>query len=213
MKFEYEIKFSDRRTVGITVTSANKIILRCPANMSAARAEKFLEEKSAWIEKHLQKNSVNSEKNAALTGYKTVLINGAEVPLTIGSKKTEIKPDGVFVRSLKNIQKAYTDFFSENFINRVLDISQSAGFRLNTVKLKNFKARWGSCDAYNNLLFNYKLFMLPENIQFYIIIHELCHTAQHNHSEKFWRLVERFVPDYKAVRRELKSYNFLTTLY
>ena len=88
MKFEYEIKFSDRRTVGITVTSANKIILRCPANMSAGRAEKFLEEKSAWIEKHLQKNSEKSEKYAALTGYKTVLINGAEVPLTIGSKKT-----------------------------------------------------------------------------------------------------------------------------
>ncbi|MDE5667134.1 MAG: M48 family metallopeptidase, partial [Clostridia bacterium] len=151
MKFEYEIKFSDRRTVGITVTSANKVILRCPENMSAARAEKFLEEKSAWIEKHLQKNSEKSEKYAALTGYKTVLINGAEVPLTIGSKKIEIRTDGVFVRSLKNIQKAYSDSFAENFINRVSEISQKAVFRLNTVKVKNFKARWGSCDAYNNL--------------------------------------------------------------
>lgn len=213
MKFEYEIKFSDRRTVGITVTSANKVILRCPANMSAARAEKFLEEKSAWIEKHLQKNSEKSEKNTDLTEYKTILVNGVEVPLTIGAKKSEIKPDGVFVRSLKSVQKAYTEAFAENFINRVLEISQKAGFRLNTVKVKNFKARWGSCDAFNNLLFNYKLFMLPDRIQYYIIIHELCHTLQHNHSEKFWRLVESFVPDVKAVRRELKSYNFLTTLY
>lgn len=82
-----------------------------------------------------------------------------------------------------------------------------------SVSVKSYKGRWGCCDSKNNIIFNYKLFMLPRCIQDYVIIHELCHTLCHNHSPAFWKLVSEFLPDYKAVRAELRNFDFLTALY
>ena len=70
--------------------------------------------------------------------------------------------------------------------------------------IKNHKSRWGSCSEKGNLNFNYKLVFLPSDIADYIIVHELCHIAEFNHSPRFWRLVERAVPHHKALRRRLR---------
>ena len=81
------------------------------------------------------------------------------------------------------------------------------GFSYNRVNLKNQKTRWGSCSKKGNLNFNYKIVHLPKHLVDYLIVHELCHLKEFNHSRKFWDLVARTMPDYKVLRKELHNFN------
>lgn len=78
-------------------------------------------------------------------------------------------------------------------------------FKINKIFIKNQKTRWGSCSSKGNLNFNYKIVLLPPHLSDYIIVHELCHLGQFNHSKAFWSLVEQTVPDWKKRRAELKK--------
>ncbi len=213
MKYNAEIVYSKRKTVSITVSDGNKVILRCPIGYSRAMAERFLIDKSSWIDRALSRNERKLNLNADIFAYKNILVNGQKLPLCTGCKRQEITGSGVFVKSLKDLKKLYTYRFAENFKKRLNAISVQSGLQFNGVQIKSFKSRWGSCDGGNNISFNYRIFMLPDHIQYYIIVHELCHTLQHNHSDKFWKLVEVWAPDYKRVKKDLRGYDFLTRLY
>ena len=84
------------------------------------------------------------------------------------------------------------------------------GYLYNKISIKNQKTCWGSCSKKDNLNFNYKVLFLPENIQDYIIAHELCHLKEHNHSKKFWGLVFDILPQYQESRKQLKMYSLVT---
>lgn len=77
-------------------------------------------------------------------------------------------------------------------------------FKFNKINIKNQKTCWGSCSKKGNLNFNYKIILLPEKIADYIIVHELCHLQEFNHSGKFWELVSAAIPDCRKIARELK---------
>jgi len=79
------------------------------------------------------------------------------------------------------------------------------GFKFNKIAIKNQKTRWGSCSKKGNLNYNYKIVLLPEKSADYIIVHELCHLKEFNHSRKFWNLVERALPDYKERIEKIKK--------
>lgn len=83
--------------------------------------------------------------------------------------------------------------------------NQSYGFAYKKVFIKNLKSRWGSCSNKGNLNFTYRIALLPERLQNYLVVHELCHLGEFNHSESFWKLVERCIPDYKQLDKELKQ--------
>lgn len=74
------------------------------------------------------------------------------------------------------------------------------------ISIKNTKTRWGSCSRRGNINLNYKIALIPEHLADYIIVHELCHLGQFNHSEKFWNLVGETIPDYRDRVRELKTF-------
>jgi len=79
------------------------------------------------------------------------------------------------------------------------------GYQYNRLSIKNQKTRWGSCSKKGNLNFNYKILFLPEKIQNYIVVHELCHLKEFNHSRNFWNLVAQIIPDHLEMRRELRK--------
>jgi predicted metal-dependent hydrolase len=88
---------------------------------------------------------------------------------------------------------------------RLAHFNSFYNFSYNTVSIKAQKTRWGSCSRKKNLNFNYKIALLPLHLTDYIIVHELCHLAQMNHSAKFWTLVAQTIPDHTARRKELRS--------
>ncbi|MCX6764049.1 MAG: DUF45 domain-containing protein [Candidatus Moranbacteria bacterium] len=92
----------------------------------------------------------------------------------------------------------------ENSINILNNNSQ---FSFNRIAIRNQKSCWGSCSRKKNLNFNWQVAFLPEELKNYIIIHELCHLEELSHSQKFWKLVESLVPEYKQLRKKLKNHS------
>jgi hypothetical protein len=82
-------------------------------------------------------------------------------------------------------------------------------FSYNKVFIKNQKTCWGSCSSKKNLNFNYKILFLPKEQQDYIIVHELCHLKEMNHSPKFWALVKKSIPNYRDIKKQLRSSGML----
>lgn len=78
-------------------------------------------------------------------------------------------------------------------------------FRYRKISIRNQRGRWGSCSSSGNLNFNYKLIFHKPEVMDYVIIHELCHLKEMNHSKRYWALVERACPDYKKLEKELKG--------
>ncbi len=87
--------------------------------------------------------------------------------------------------------------------------NKTYGFIYQKISIRNQKTRWGSCSKKGNISFNYKIALLPSPLTDYIIVHELCHLREFNHSKNFWNLVARTIPDYVERRREVKK-NSLT---
>ena len=77
-------------------------------------------------------------------------------------------------------------------------------FKFNNVTIKSQKTRWGSCSKKRNLNFNYKILFLDPKIRDYIMIHELCHLKEFNHSKRYWNLVSKALPNYQKIVNELK---------
>ncbi|MDZ7726046.1 MAG: M48 family metallopeptidase [Candidatus Campbellbacteria bacterium] len=94
---------------------------------------------------------------------------------------------------------------------RVEFFNSHYNFSYNQVRIKNQKTRWGSCSSKKNLNFSYKVIYLPPRLRDYIVVHELCHLRELNHSSEFWALVGEIFPDHKILRRKLKEYSLLLT--
>jgi predicted metal-dependent hydrolase len=73
------------------------------------------------------------------------------------------------------------------------------------IVVRNQKTRWGSCSRKGTLSFNYRLSQMSDELRDYVVVHELCHVGQFNHSHKFWELVAQTIPDYKNIRKKLKA--------
>jgi len=89
--------------------------------------------------------------------------------------------------------------------NRLVHLNQTYGFVYQRVSVKNQATRWGSCSKHGNLNFHYRIIQLPPHLADYIIVHELCHLRELNHSHKFWELVAQSIPDYKMRRKQLRT--------
>ncbi len=101
--------------------------------------------------------------------------------------------------------KKYKITTKELLESRLKHFNQSYNFSFRRIAIRNQRSRWGSCSSKGNLNFNYRLCLLPPDLADYIIVHELCHLGQMNHSKHFWQLVAKAIPDYKARQKDLKK--------
>ena len=93
--------------------------------------------------------------------------------------------------------------------NKISYFNKFYKFDINRIAIKNTKSRWGSCSSKANLNFNYKIIFLEEQFIDYLIVHELCHLKEFNHSKNFWKLVEKTIPDYKVINQKLRRFRIL----
>ncbi len=89
----------------------------------------------------------------------------------------------------------------ENKINR---FNQYYNFRINRISIRNQKTRWGSCSKKGNLNFNWRIVWLEDELANYLVVHEMCHLKEMNHSNFFWELTARAIPDYKIISKKLR---------
>ncbi len=115
----------------------------------------------------------------------------------------------------KQLKTTRADFLRQKekarkiILEKIKKINKYYNFKYKRVSIRNQKTRWGSCSRQGNLNFNYRLIYLPENLFDYVIVHELCHLREMNHSARFWKLVAEVMPDYKSARRELRKESLL----
>lgn len=198
--------------MSLSISFDNVITVRCPWDVQFKDIESFVDSKQDWIEKVVTRNATQLAKHNDVLEYKTVLYYGKEIPVVL-SDKNLLTPTALYVKKMDCIGETYVKACSDEFLKRVNELAEQTQLTPASVSIKSYKGRWGCCDSKNNLIFNCILFMLPKDVQRYVIVHELCHTLCHNHSFAFWKLVSDYEPDYKNLKKKLATYDFLTTLY
>lgn len=121
----------------------------------------------------------------------------------ISRRRTTIKKRGIRASAHYS---AYKEQARELVVQKIAQWNQFYRFEFGRVAIRTQKTRWGSCSSKRNLNFNYRIVFLPEELQDYLIVHELCHLQEMNHAAAFWTLVEKTIPSYKILRARLKAH-------
>ena len=212
---------TNRRSLSLTISKNGELIVRAPKRLSMEYIYSFIKQKEKWI-----LNKQNNIKNSNLQNYN--FINGSEY-LFCGKvyrkieinklKDIEIADDNIFFpANLDGYQtkiiavKWYTNLTKEILKNRVEYFAYIMQVDFSAIKIDNSKTRWGSCNQNGVIKFNLRLSMLPHKVIDYIIIHELSHLIEFNHSKNFYRIIESVMVDYKKYKQMLKDYNFVLQL-
>ncbi len=123
-------------------------------------------------------------------------------------EKTEQKKNSQSLLAIKHTKEEINHYkkLTKNLVLERLEYyRQFYGFSFKKIAVRDQKSRWGSCSSRGNLNFNYRLSLLPPELADYIIVHELCHLQEMNHSRSFWQLVAQTQPNYKHLKKALKS--------
>jgi predicted metal-dependent hydrolase len=183
-----------------------------PKNCDIATGYKFLLSKESWVRQKLkQANEV--EKVHADPNLLPFFGKMHRLLYIDSGKRTGqvlIRDDVIEVRNHPLSQnKTLIAFLKDRLLayiaSRVEVLSETHGFRYSRIRITNAKSKWGSCSSKSVLAFNWRLVFAPHEMVEYVIIHELCHTTEMNHSKAFWRLVEGIYPDYKMARLWFKD--------
>ena len=125
----------------------------------------------------------------------------AEKKLYYKTHTLPIIKKGEWANMNKNIARA-----KKYFRDVVKEVNEHYQFAYKEIRVKKMRSRWGSCSANKVLTFNYDLLFLDQDLLRYVVVHELCHLKEMNHSKRFWRLVEKSVPEYKKCVGRLNKY-------
>lgn len=196
----YTLFRSHRHSISIQIHPDKGVIVRAPTIMPKFIIERFIRQKTNWINKHLEK-----AKNATQKTPTKAFIEG-ETHLFLGEQKD------LGVYSKNEIAKFYKTkalpFLAErvNHYAKILNAKKRT-FKITprSIKIRKYHSRWGTCTANNDLIFNWQIMMAPLPLIDYLVIHELCHIVHKNHSHRFYDLVATLDPDYKAHRKTLRE--------
>jgi len=166
---------SKRKTIALEIKKDLQVVVRAPRRLPESEIRRFVESKSEWINKHMKLMRERLE-----------------------SEKSSPKFTQEELRALAEKAK-------ELIPKRVEYYAPIIGVKVGKITIRNQKTRWGSCSGKGNLNFNCLLMLTPQEVIDYIVVHELCHLKQLNHSPKFWAEVEKILPNYKEPKKWLKE--------
>lgn len=172
---EYTVKKSIKaKNMRITIRPDESVTVTIPHRMSREKAEQFVQEKRSWIENVLR------------------------------GLRLRPKPVCTLPKACARDYKTHKDEALRIAVRRLEHFNAVYGFSWKNVAIKNTRSRWGSCSRLGNINFNYRIAFLPPDLADYLVVHELCHLGQMNHSPKFWKLVGKTIPEYPVLRRQLR---------
>lgn len=221
----WSVRFSPRRrTIQLRIAAANLVEIVAPAGTTVARLQQVLLEKKAWILRQLQHqdHTASCTTNAALTHGATILYQGVPHSLLLladgWGKAAVTRQHGAISIHLSEligydkdpvVQRVLKRWYGEQALIRLLERtrywSSHIGVTPLRITLRDQKTRWGSCSSRGAISFNWRIIMAPPPVLDYLVIHELCHMLQPNHSPKYWQEVARWCPDYVEHRSWLRQ--------
>lgn len=214
MKIVYDIKFSDRKTLNISVERDRSVIVRAPKNTPLEKIDRIVQSKKQWIKdklNHPQKYPLDYSPKEFISG-ETLLYLGRNYQLLIKDEDFEdIIFNQRFLISKKNQSKA-NDLFKDWYLTKALEkieplaekFAKNLGVSYNECRTSEMKYRWASCTPKNNILFNWRIVKAPMHVLEYLVAHELTHLIESNHTPRFWNIVSIQVPDYEKAKNWLK---------
>ena len=214
----YQIRVSARATrLRITVSSTG-VTVTLPKGVPQREAEKFLIQNSAWVQEQL-KRTAKTAKPSALPAD-VILWHGVPTQLVRieepdRKSRARVEENGGRLRvylpagskvNTRHAAEAWMRAEARAEIEQVVIVqARRMGARPKAISIRDQRTRWGSCSSRGNLSFNWRLVMTPPAILQYVVIHELAHLFEHNHSKDFWDVVARYYPDHKKARAWLRN--------
>lgn len=215
MVIKYEIKYSDRKTISITVERNRSVIVHAPFNTSSERINSIIEKKKFLLHKKIN----GSNKFPVPKPYKE-FVSGESIMYLGHLYKLEIvNEDFMGVRfensfSISSFHKSKANQFLKDFyyehakeilIPHIIRFAESLGVVHKKISVTDLKYRWGSCTPKGNINFNWRIIKAPINIIDYIIVHELTHLLEANHTADFWNIISVQLPHYNKAKEWLKE--------
>lgn len=214
--FPPEIEIIRKRVKRMTLrirTEDERIICTIPWYVSKAETMEFIKKNTPWIEKQkhklrqLRSLHIHREPGTLLymgESYRVVTVPNATNPGIVNHEEM------IIISSIDSEDASHRKEWYRLQAHEVLPplIQESAklhGFAYKKISIKHQKSKWGSCSVDGSLHFNAKMLLCPEHVINYLIIHELAHTREFHHGEKFWQLVESCCPNYLEAEKYLRT--------
>lgn len=221
-QLSYQVVRSSRKTMAIQIKKDGTIVVRVPNRALPGVVEQFVMDHRRWIEKHyeavserlLQKQEFQWEDGAELLLYgepmKLRITVRPDITRSAASWKdnhleiTVCRQDGQVIEAAV---KAWYRVMAKRVISqRTAAYAEIMKVDYNRISIREQSTRWGSCSAKGNLNFNWKLLLMPPRVLDYVVVHELAHRWEMNHSKRFWAVVGQAMPDYIEQRKRLRDY-------
>lgn len=216
-RIHYTVEKRQRRTIGLKVTQEG-LTIHAPKRLSQQDLEAVILQKATWIINKL--NALKIEELAPFvwqTGEELLYLGQTIQLLLQETKKSKniILKDGFLQVALptvadealiaKHVITWYKKTAINDFNQRLSVFAKQLGVAKPTLFLSSAKTRWGSCNHRQEVRLNWRLLQAPSYIINYVVCHELAHLIEMNHSAKFWQVVERICPEYRAAEKALKT--------
>lgn len=210
----YLLKRSPRRTIGFRI-DRNGLTVSAPLRTSQSHLDHLLAERAAWV---LSKLREWQDRQPALLAWEDgalLFYLGGELRLALrqGNGRTALEgddlvvavPDPADVAAVqKKVQHWYRREAARFFAQRVGHYAARMGLAVPKLTLSGARTRWGSCNARGEIRLNWRLMQAPISQIDYVVVHELAHIIELNHSPRFWAVVAEHYPNWQRVRRELR---------
>ena len=211
---------SYRKTLSVSIDCFGRITVRAPMRCSTERIFSFLQEKENWI---LRKKAERAGAGMALPpenldGYTFLLLGKpCTIRLTDGNKIVFDNEHALLYLPSENAKTRMQKWLKENAKRIFTDVTARFAKEMQTtyrkVNISSARSRWGSCSADNSIRYTFRLLYAEKSLIEYVVLHELAHTKHKNHSPRFWAEVEKYAPDYKQRRKQLKAHGIFMEIF
>jgi predicted metal-dependent hydrolase len=217
--FVAEIIRSSKRTSIAIKINKGIVSIMVPDHLNGATIELLVAKKSRWIKEKLafQKEIFEIKPKEFIAGevfsylgknHVLKIASGSYPLLSLYEDELIASVRNKSIDNSKTIKKLLIKWYKQQaqliMVEKTQHYAQIIGVTPSAVVIKSFRSRWGSCSIKSLIQYNWKIIMAPEPIINYLVIHELCHILQHNHSPAFWKKVEKYCPNYKEQGTWLK---------